>query len=164
MPNLLARLYWDADVFLSYFEGIPDRLPTLDALLVGAGGSRRQHELVTSTVSITEAAYVEHERQRKRLDPAVEAALDAFWSQRDLIHRIEYHELIAVEARRLIRECVARGWSLRSHDAIHLASAASLDVAAFHTYDKRLLSLDGQGLVAFVIREPAALQPALPQV
>lgn len=161
-PESVPRVYWDACVFQSYIEAIPDRLPILDALLMSAAERRRRIELVTSTVSITEVAYVTIERQRGRPDPAIEQALDELWAQRDLIWRIEYHELIAREARRLIREGLKSGRSIRSHDAIHLASALSLDVVEFHTYDAKLLNLSGQGLVPFPIVEPHVWQPALP--
>ena len=33
MPDTPARIYWDANVFLSYVNAIPNRMPVLDALL-----------------------------------------------------------------------------------------------------------------------------------
>lgn len=158
MSDSIPRAYWDACVFQSYFEGIADRLPILDALLADAAARSRRIDLFTSTVSITEVAYVTYERQRKKPDPAVEQALDALWDQRDLVRQIEYHEIIAREARRLIRQGLTSGRSVKSHDAIHLASAMYLTVDEFHTYDTQLLNLSRQGLVPFPIVQPHVRQ------
>ena len=48
---------------------------------------------------------------------------------------VEYHPGVAQRSRNLIREGLTRGWSLKAGDAIHLATAASVDAAKLHTYN-----------------------------
>jgi predicted nucleic acid-binding protein len=158
MLNKQSMVYWDACVFQSYIEGIPDRLPVLDAMLQ-AVQHNQQSVIVTSTVSITEVAYVSAERANQRLRSEVEQAIDTLWAQRDVIWLIEYSEHIAKEARQLIRASVTKGWRLRSHDAVHLASAKHLGVARFYTYDRTLFKYSA--LVDFPIGEPQVDQPSL---
>ncbi|MCL4543766.1 MAG: hypothetical protein M1118_04065 [Chloroflexi bacterium] len=76
-----------------------------------------------------------------------------------MIWLIEYAERIAKEARQFIRASVTKGWALRSHDAIHLASAKHLGVARFHTYDVILFKYSA--LVDFLTEEPQVDQPSL---
>lgn len=54
--------YWDADVFLSYINGIESRLPILDDLL--AKSSQGECRIVTSMWSITEVAYAAIEKDK----------------------------------------------------------------------------------------------------
>lgn len=138
MPESPARIYWDANVFLSYINGSPaERLPVLDALLDSA--SAGEIEIVTSAISIAEVAFARIEQTKRALDPDVEAAIDSLWSDRRTVKLADVHELIAREARTVMRSAVARGWSLKPLDAIHLASARRLGVAQFHTYDRQLV-------------------------
>ena len=146
--------YWDADVCLSYFAATPGRLPTLDALLVSAGAG--EIEIVTSVITISEVAFVEAGRTRRRLDPAVEAAMDALWGSS--IRLVEVSSIIALSARGLVRTSIAAGPRLKPMDTIHLATAESLHVAAMHTYDRALHQLSGR--LGFPIREPLIVPSA----
>jgi predicted nucleic acid-binding protein len=138
MPDDKHLLYWDSNVFLSHLAGYPDRIAMLDAIRAEVSNSKGTLGIITSVVAVTEVAYVVHERQRGALDPEVERRIDEFWADTATITLVEYHVLIAREARWLIREAVARGWSLRALDAIHLATARRLHAREFHTYDDRL--------------------------
>jgi predicted nucleic acid-binding protein len=136
MPPDPHWVYWDACVFLSYINGVEDRLPIIDALL--AEGADRDHErvIVTSTFSIVEVAYGVD--AQGTLDAEASAKIDALWQDREAVKLIEFHEGIAREARTLIRGAVASGRSLKPGDAIHLATARRRGVAEFHTYSKDL--------------------------
>ena len=61
MPD--TAIYWDANVFLSYVNGVPERLPTLDALLErsASGGGIR---IYTTPIVAAEVAFVAAEQQR----------------------------------------------------------------------------------------------------
>jgi predicted nucleic acid-binding protein len=60
-----------------------------------------------------------------------------------------------------MREAMAKGWSLKPPDAIHLATALQHSADRFHTYDDRLSKhADISGLI---IAEPHAVQPQLPE-
>ena len=130
------RIYWDANCFLSYVNGIEDRLPVLDALLNLA--ERREVLIVTSVISLTEVAYAAYEKEEGQIDAAVEAAIDALFEDRSVVALVEYHELVARQARGLMRAAIAQGWSLRPVDAIHLASAKVGEASKVQTYDERL--------------------------
>lgn len=162
MPDTRQGVYWDADNFLSYVNGYPDRLPTLDALLdESASGALR---LYTSALSQVEVAFAASEQKRRRLDPDEEQKIDGLWSDPAVAEIVEYHDAIGQQARALIREAITRGWSLKPMDAIHLATAQWLvtvgfDVDEFHTYDRRL---DKFGLiVGFRVCEPYTANPRM---
>lgn len=55
MPDELSRIYWDANVPLSYISGVADRLPVIEELLKRARA--REIELLTSSISRVEVAF-----------------------------------------------------------------------------------------------------------
>ena len=159
MPDDPKRIYWDACVFLHYIEGTSVWMAILDSLLEEAS---KTNDLVifTSTVSITEVAFAKTEKDGKALDPKVEAAIDALWNDRSAVKLVEYNEVIAREARSLLRQAVQRGRSLKPIDAIHLATAANRNVEDFHTTDDPLKKVTWASL-GFTIRDPFTPKPKL---
>ena len=152
------RIYWDSCVPLSYVNGVPDRLPTIDELLRHA--RREELELVTSVLSITEVAFAASEQAGGALDPEVEENIDSLWSPDSPIALVEFHDLIAREARGLIRQGIGQDWGkLKPADAIHLATARRLEVDRFHTYDDRLLKWNG--VAGFPVTRPEVAQGML---
>ena len=75
MPD--TAVYWDANVFLSYINGVPERLPTLDALLESSASGGIS--IYTSALSVTEVAFAASEREQRTLDPAMEQKIDNLW-------------------------------------------------------------------------------------
>src|SRR2546422_5294104 len=127
MPPEPNRNYWDSCVFLSYINGVPDRLPTLDALFDESADPENDREIVTSAFTIAEVAFALHEKEQKALDAETERKIDALWSDRYAVKLIDFHEGIARDARTLIRGAVASGITgLKPGDAVHLASARAL--------------------------------------
>src|SRR5712691_1484044 len=119
------RLYWDADVLVSWIDNHPERAPLIDVLLGDARGGKV--EIFTSAVSQVEVAFSETERARGSLSPAVDQQITELWAPGSPIKVVEFYPLIGTRARNLIRDNVPRGWSgLRANDAIHLATAAHL--------------------------------------
>ncbi len=138
MPPEPIRNYWDTCVFLSYINGVADRLPTLDALLDESADAENEREIVTFTFTIAEVAFALHEKAQQALDSQAERNIDALWSDRYAVKLIDFHEGIARDARTLIRGAVSAGLSLKPGDAVHLASGRALGCAEFHTYSKDL--------------------------
>ncbi len=159
MPSEIRRIYWDACVFLSYINAMPDRLPTIDALLAESADPQNEPEIVTSTFTIVEVAFALTEKEQGSLDAAAEQNIDALWTDRSAVKLIDFHEAIARDARMLIRGAIAQGRSLKPGDATHLASARSLNVVEFHTYSKDLSR--HSDLTGLTIREPYVEQPQL---
>lgn len=159
MPGKTRRVYWDANLFLSYINGYADRLPTLEALIVTL---RKTDDLVavTSTLSITEVAFGQDEQGIENLDPAVLTRIDEMWDDVSLVTLIDVFPTIAYNARMLMRGAKARGWSLKAPDAIHFATAQLVAVEEFLTYDARLYRFEPY--VGFPVREPYSPQLALP--
>ncbi|TMK79485.1 MAG: type II toxin-antitoxin system VapC family toxin [Actinobacteria bacterium] len=160
MPPNPARVYWDSCVFLSYINGYEERLPTIDALLAESSDRENEREIVSSTFTIVEVAFDLNEQAQAALDSETEAKIDALWGDRYAVKLIEFHEGIARDARTLMRGAVASGRpSLKPGDAIHLASARSLEVVEFHTYSKDLARFTD--LTGLKIVEPSVDQPQL---
>ena len=162
------RIYWETSVWLSYINGVPSRLPVLDTLLADSESTLGDIVIVTSTISMTEVAFGLVEQSNQVLSEEVEANIDSLWSDRRAITLVEYHPIIALEARGLMRTGIPLGWSLKPLDAIHLATAKWFGVIEFHTYDGKLRRYSDQ--VGFTIVEPyvsggpPATQPQLPNL
>ena len=111
-----------------------------------------------------EVAFGASEQKRQVLDPQVEQIIDNLWRNPGPVTLVEHHGKISQEARTLIRNAIARGWSLKPFDAIHLATAqwlssVDLKVAEFHTYDKTLQRYEP--LVGFKVIEPNVREPRM---
>jgi predicted nucleic acid-binding protein len=162
MPNGLKRIYWDACVFISYIEQTADRIAVIDAIFHQAH-STRDVEIFTSALSTAEVAFAETERINKALDPGIEKALDDLWAD-PLIRLVEVNPVVGRIARDVVRTTMIEHEtlgtaSLRSADAVHLATAQWINADEFHTYDQRLLR--HSGLLGFPILEPIVPQPRL---
>jgi len=159
MPSQRQRIYWDADVWLSYINGEADRLPMLDALLADSSIPKGNIEIYTSEMSEVEVAFAKSEQDNKVLDPDVEKQIDELWADRDTLKTIEYHHTIGIQARAVIRLAIEKGWQLKPMDAIHLATAKQRQATEFHTYDKRLLKYSNE--IGFTIIEPHVIAPRM---
>jgi predicted nucleic acid-binding protein len=158
MPDDTPRTYWDACVLLSYINGIPERVPTIDELLRQSRAG--DIELLTSAISQVEVAFAASEKDQQILDPHVEQAIVGLWAPGAPIKAVEFYELIADRARSLMRQGISQGWgSLKPADAIHIATAQQLGVGEFHTYDSHLLGWSGTA--GFPIVEPHTAQGLL---
>ena len=59
MPDEPRRIYWDANVPLSYINGVAERVPIIDELFRQARAG--EIELLTSAISRVEIAFVQSE-------------------------------------------------------------------------------------------------------
>ncbi len=158
MPDEPRRIYWDANVPLSYLNGISERVPIIDELLRQARAG--EIELLTSAISRVEIAFIQTEERTGALDEQAEAMIDAFWYPGGPIKTVELYDLIEHKARALIRQGVSQEVNkLKPMDAIHFATAQQMTVAEFHTYCKKLHKWDGA--LGFSVTEPQTPQTVL---
>ena len=81
MPPLKpARIYWDSDVFLSYFAKHPERFSDLQTILDEVRSSQESLKIITSILTKTEVAYIAGEETSPEEYPNVENTLDEFWA------------------------------------------------------------------------------------
>jgi predicted nucleic acid-binding protein len=154
----VRRRYWDSCIFVSYIEKDGARFADLDAILDEA--RRGDVEIVTSVASIAEVAFTEAERLRRALDPAEEQRIDSLWTPPSPVRLVEFHKLIAEEARTLIRVGITHGWQLKPYDALHLSTAKFMQVDRLETYDAKLLKFTAE--VGCAIGEPFVSQSQIP--
>jgi len=158
MPSDFVLIYWDANVFLNYRQNSADRSVALDDLVREA--RLGEHRIVTSTLTITEAAFSSAERESRTLDSRWEDDLDTMFDDVEMVRFVEFDRSIARHARSLIRRAMVSRRRLMPADAVHLASAHRARVDVIHSYDKDLHSLGR--LVSITVAEPATDRPSLP--
>ncbi len=151
------RSYWDSCVFLAWLNAETGRASVVDALLRTAKAG--ELEIVTSVLSITEVAFVASEKQTGVLSPAALAAVDSLWEPPAAVKLVEFHRLIAADARDLIRQSTADGHGLKPADAIHLSTAKRAACDEFVTYDPALQKY--AGAIGIPVKEPVSDQLAL---
>lgn len=152
-------LYWDTDVFISYFNGDVERYPVLESILEEIEKSKVER-IVTSILTKVEVAWVAHEKTNQALSTEDEDRISEFWANSNVIELIEFNDEIATIARNLMRFGMLQGWKLRTNDAIHLASAQWVGAYEIHTYNLR----DFQKFIENIgidIQNPHIIQPKL---
>ena len=159
MPTRREWLYWDSNVFLSYFNAENPRIQVLDALLQEMRASQGCRMIITSTYTIAEVVYVRAGSAEATDDQEMDDVMDFLWRDSSLLRFADLTQGLAQHARQLQRVAYRQGRTLDPDDAIHVATASWLQVPEMHTYDSGLLSLDGQ--YSFRIREPYVRDPRL---
>jgi len=158
MPNDADVLYWDADVLLSYINGVEGRVEHVRALLADADNG--VVDIFTSMLSVTEVAFAAQEKAQRQLSEQEEAAIRALWLPESPLRLVEFHLLIAERSRGLLREAVGRGWGLKPADAIHLASAENVSATKLCTYN--LADFEKWGpVLGFDVEQPTSANPQM---
>lgn len=158
MPADRSRVYWDANVFLAFINDDPGRAPELASILDAA--RRGEIQLVTSVLSIVEVSYAAEDQLGAPISEETDHRIGSLWAPGSPVVPAEIHQGLAEKARELVRVGRAESRSLKPADAVHLATAASLNASDFHTYDRDLHRWSGQ--LGFAVREPIARAPRLP--
>ena len=160
MPNIRKLIYWDSTVWLAYINGESERLPVIDSILAESASDKGKCRLYTSVLTQVEVAFAKSEQDEKALDPEVEEQIDQLWNDTESLSLIEFHEGIGRVARELMRHCLTRGWSLKTMDALHLATAKFLNADEIHTYDTKWMRL--ADILDIPILLPTVAQLSLP--
>jgi predicted nucleic acid-binding protein len=134
------RVYFDANVFLSLIDNEAARVPTISGLIEEC--KLDGVEIVTSALSITEVAFAAAEQKASELSPAELAKINALWEPGSPFIVAELHQLVASDARDVIRESmIETSHTLKPADAIHLATALRVGATHFYTFDERVQRL-----------------------
>ena len=152
-------VYWDVGCFLRYVQRDQKTIGSLAALLEESASRDSDLRIVTSVLSITQVAYLDAEKATQVLDEEVERRIEYLWQDRQAVTFTEFHELVAREARDLVRHAIGQGWNAKPEDMIHLASAKRNEVSQFHTFDGGLAKWSV--VIGVPLSEPTALQPKL---
>ncbi len=159
MPSKPPSSYWDACLFIHYAAADHEWIETLDALVREARD--RDLAIVTSTLSLVEAAFTPQEKEQRSPSLKVDETMSAMFDDFSLIQLVEFDRDIAEEARRLMRAAMREGRGLQAADAVHVASARALGVDVLYTTDTKLLSLCNR-LGYQRASLPSSLSPYLP--
>lgn len=133
MPPGAELVYFDASIFIAWFNDEPGRSDTIEEILTASFEGRLR--VITSVVSLTEVAYFRTEPSgldQNQLDQRINALL----LNDRLIGLIPFDQRIALRARQLVRVRSGGRRGLTVLDAIHLASAELADSDFFATYDR----------------------------
>jgi predicted nucleic acid-binding protein len=154
------KLYWDSCVLLAYLKGEAERLSKIEPILDDAHDGKI--EIVTSTISITEVAYVK-DAALPASDAELDKKIEEFWHSVP-VRLVEFFDLIAQDAAQLVRNANRRSFRLRPMDAIHLATAQRMGVDEFNTYEAPAKRKKWAGLTGLLVQEPDPRQPQLPMI
>ncbi|MEU8628575.1 type II toxin-antitoxin system VapC family toxin [Streptomyces sp. NPDC048669] len=156
-------VYFDSCIFIEVIKGVTraggdheDRFESCKKLLTDfeQGACRLvMSELVyTETFHKGEAKLTDRRRSRPARGATREAASDLIdgWFRRPEIIRVEVHQEIAEEARRL-----ALRYRLDSHDAVHLVTARDEGCKSFITLDKELCDRVAQVDLGLQVQMPS---------
>ncbi len=146
--------YWDSCLFIDFLNGSPPGEQIVSPLIAAARSG--ELTIVTSTLSLAEVAYVARELT-DGLDDKVEDAIETMFQDDELLTLVEYDEDIGVESRKLIRRTLGMDRRLKSADAIHLATAATVRADVLFTFDRALIG-HAQSLNVTNAREPEPLE------
>lgn len=162
MPASPARVYLDSNVLLAYVAGAQGRADAVRAVLEASRG--KEIEVLTSVLSITEVAYAAQERDAGLTEEA-EDSIDKLWEPASPITLVAVSERLTFRARGLIRQARQKGIrSLRSADALHLASATQANCSEVFTYEAEATRRGWSSLIGIPVNEPAVDQPTLPDL
>jgi len=153
------RIYLDANVLLSLVNDAPGRADTVQSLLEDAEDGKVH--LLTSNLSIAEVAYIDPE-QEPAGSADDETTIDGLWIPDSPVKLAEVSRLVVLKARSIIRKARVNGTkSVRSADAVHLATAEINECKRFYTYESKNRT-GWDALINADISEPYVDAPRLP--
>lgn len=159
MPDSRALIYWDTCVVLDYLRGNTPNSSLLNEIARQSQEPSGTIRLVTSVLTITEVAFIRNDEGVPQLSGEQLQIIDDFWNSPSGITLIDFHQLIARQAREFIRDAQRASRSLKPADAIHLASALSVNARELHTDDDQLTRMPA--VAGLSITRPTLDQPPL---
>lgn len=143
MATSVKRVCWDACAWIAVIQG--EKIQNEDRFSMGRevleAAARGQVEIVTSTLNLAEVCKTKCAPEKVQDNRGLgEPQLAAFF-ERDDILLLSVDKYVGVTARRLMMSDLP---GLKPADAVHVATALVAGAAELHTFDSRLLSLNGQ--------------------
>lgn len=151
-------VYWDANCFLYYINESTEHINTLQGILTEAENSG-DYKIITSTLSIAEVAHTEQELLNRSLDEGELNRIDKIFLDDSVVLLVEFSQIIARNARDVMRIGLANDLRKDPRDCIHLATAQFMSAVEIHTYDKSLW--DYSEHLGITICEPHVQQSGL---
>ena len=148
----VVLVYCDSCLFLDYLNATPNGVEIVSPLVVLARSG--DFEIVTSTISLAEVAYVGKEL-REGPDSAIADGIDKMFRDETLLTLVEYDQEIGANARSLIRQTLRESKRIKPADAIHLATAMAVGASVLHTFDVDLIA-HASALAAVAAELPVA--------
>lgn len=129
----VMRRYWDACVFLGWFNDEPDKVNKCKGVIEQA--EKGKLIIVTSALTLTEVVWL---KDLPRLSEGSEETIRKFF-ERDYIAVRPVDRVIAEDARQLV-------WrhGVKPKDSVHVASALQLGIPILDTFDDKLIKLSGK--------------------
>lgn len=135
-PN--PKYYWDTCIFLAWLKNETRAPGEMDGLAeIAAMIDRREAVLVTSVVTKTEV-------QQSSLDSYGRKRFEEIFQRRNIM-LCDITEAISDLASEIREHCQKNSRKIETPDAQHLATAIAYKVGQMHTFDDRLLNLNGAG-------------------
>jgi predicted nucleic acid-binding protein len=154
------KYYWDACVILEYLNQSPSRAPDVNALLDSA--DKGEIQIFTSTLSIAEVAFAAEDRNAGALSKETEDKIDKLWAIGSPIQLVEFHRIIAEDARDISRSAMAQGiGGMGSVDKMHLATAMRIEADEVHTYEAESTRIKWANVSGLTVCEPESPKPQL---
>ena len=136
-------IYWDACAFIAHFKGESDKGASALKHLSEMAADMEASKLViaTSVLTMTELLQCKFTLPQRAMILSLKSKPN--------LQFVEVSMRMAEHASEIRNHYVQEGRSILTPDAIHLATALSLDADTFYTFDDKLL-----GLGSLVIGEP----------
>lgn len=159
MPVSPPRIYLDTNVLIAFLGDEEGRADVVQSILDDARDQRV--DLLTSTFSIAEVAYISYDSDVERADD--EALIDLLWVPASPLTLIDVSEAVTRAARSVIRLArTTQSRRVQPADAIHLASADIHGCDQFFTYEKLGTQELWNELVEPIVGQPFTDAPRLP--
>ncbi len=136
MKRTKPQYYWDTTIFLAWMKNETRPAGEMEGLAeIAAMIDRRGAVLITSVVTKTEVL-------QSSLDDRARALFDALFKRSNIV-LCDITEAISDMASEIRDRCQNDGRKIKTPDAQHLATAIAYKVDEMHTFDEKLLKLDG---------------------
>lgn len=156
--KIKPKYYWDANVLIAH---IKDEKPPLRSIGETSGLREIVNEIDEDKANLVSSVIVNTEILPGDLTKEQKERYNSIFKRPNIV-LINVHTNIANKASEIRDYYRQRNVSIPTPDAIHLATALLIDVDIFHTFDDKLLNLDGNVMGENLkIRKPASQQKTL---